>query len=108
MTGPAEFVERYDPARDRARIAFAWNVKHAEQFRDANEEFRGRVLECALANLGTVPIVLVRDLYDAETAWAAEAWCVNAEAVRALAEELLTRGGPDYVEAFLAGKIGRG
>src|SRR5207237_305391 len=54
------------------------------------------------------PIELVRDLFDAETAWAKEAWCVNSEAVRTLAEELLTRGGPAFVEDFLAGKLGRG
>jgi hypothetical protein len=103
-----QFVANYESARDRARLRFAWNGKHADQFRDANYEFRRRVLRPVLANLHAAPIELVRDLYDAETAWAAEAWCVKAEAVRALAEELLTRGGSDFVEDFLAGKFGRG
>lgn len=108
MADVAQFVAGYLSSRDRARIAFAWNGKHAEQFDDANYPFRRQVLKRALANPGAVSIDLVCDLYDAETAWAKEAWCVYAEAVRALAEELLTRGGPDYVEDFLAGKIGRG
>lgn len=108
MEAVNEFCARYTSAEGRARIAFAWNGKHAEQFLDANQPFRQRVLKTVLASLDRVPIELVRDLYDAETAWASEAWCVNAEAVRALAEELLTRGGPEFVEDFLRGKCGRG
>jgi hypothetical protein len=108
MAGAADFVANYDPARDRARVAFAWNGQHADGFRDANEPFRESVLEAALRNLAAAPIALVRDLYDAETAWAKEAWCVNSDAVRELAEELLTRGGTEFVEDFLAGKVGRG
>jgi hypothetical protein len=108
MAGAADFIAHYDPARDRARVAFAWNGRHADDFRDANQEFRESVLGAVLRNPGAAPIELVRDLYDAETAWAKEAWCVNSEAVRALAGELLTRGGSAYVEDYLAGKIGRG
>jgi hypothetical protein len=109
MANPRDFVRHYTgTAEDRARVAFAWNGKHAEEFEDANYNFRRSVLRVVLADLHAAPIALVRDLYDAETAMAKEAWGVYAEAVRALAEELLTRGGPDYVEDFLAGKIGRG
>jgi hypothetical protein len=103
-----EFCSRYTSARDRARISFAWNGKHADQFEDANFRFRQRVLKVVLADLHRAPIELVRELYDAETAWAKEAWGVNLQAVRALAEELLTRGGTEFVEDFLAGKFGRG
>lgn len=108
MSDLDRFVANYASALDWPRVAFTWNGRHADHFRDANSEFRQRVLRRTLKNLASAPIELVRDLYDAETAWAKEAWCVNAEAVRALAEELLTRGGPDYVEDFLAGKFGRG
>ena len=104
----ADFVTFYTPSLDRARIGFAWNGLHADRFHDANEEFRRRVRKHVCAALGTTPIELIRDLYDAETAWAQQAWCVNAEGVRALAEELLTRGGPAFVEDYLAGKSGRG
>lgn len=103
-----EFVAVYTPAVGGKQIAFAWNGQHAETFADSNYEFRRRVVEVVLLDPSAAPIELVRDLYDAETRWAAEAWCVYAEAVRALAEELLTRGGPDFVEDYLAGKIGRG
>lgn len=108
MPGAADFVANYHPARDRARIAFAWNGRHADGFRDANQEVRGRVIRAALEDVGRVPIELVRDLYDAETAWAKEAWCVNHRAVSTFARELLTRGGPAFVEDYLAGKVGRG
>jgi hypothetical protein len=108
MANLCEFVARYSTSEDRARIAFAWNGKHAGEFEDANYEFRREVLEIVLAEPAAVPIELIRDLYDAETALAKEAWGVYAEAVRALAEELLTRGGSEYVEDFLTGKLGRG
>lgn len=108
MTDPREFVKQYRTVEDRSRVVFAWNGKHAEGFADANYDFRQLVLEIVLSDLKGAPIELVRDLYDAETALAQEAWGVYAEAVRALAEELLTRGGPAFVEDFLRGKIGRG
>lgn len=108
MSDLAEFVEFYTPALDRPRVAFAWNGRHADHFADANENFRRRLLKHVLRDLSAAPIELVRDLFDAETAWAQQAWCVNAEGVRALARELLTRGGPGFVEDFLTGKVGRG
>jgi len=107
MSTPAAFVANYSTAECQARIAFAWNRKHAEQFLDANQEFRHPVVEHVLADLHTVTIELVRDLFDAETAFAKEAWGVNG-CVTPLARELLTRGGPEYVEDYLRGKLGRG
>lgn len=101
----AEFVTFYTPSLDRPRICFAWNGAHAERFRDANEEFRRAVIKHALADLGAAPIELVRDLFDAETAHAWEAWGVWFAAVHALARELLTRGGVEFVEDYLAGKF---
>ncbi|HEY1188819.1 MAG TPA: hypothetical protein VGE74_14285 [Gemmata sp.] len=100
-----DFATFYTPALDRARAAFAWTGGHADAFLDTNEPFRRQVLDLVLPNLGAAPIELVRDLYDAETAWAEQAWCVQAETARALAEELLTRGGPEFVEDFLQGKF---
>jgi hypothetical protein len=108
MNHTQQFVNSYSTAEDRQRIVFAWNGKHAEEFHDANDEFRQQVLALVLADPAVVPIELVRDLFDAETAMAKEAWGVNTEAVRALTRELLTRGGPAFVEDFLIGKIGRG
>jgi hypothetical protein len=108
MPAAADFIARYDPARDRARVAFAWNGKHADDFRDANQEFRRQVVRAALRDVSRVPVELVRDLYDAETAWAKEAWGVDHRAVSTFARELLTRGGAAFVEDYLAGKVGRG
>jgi len=109
VSDPRKFSRRYTAsAEERARITFAWNGKHAEEFQDANDAFRQQVLEVVLADVRAAPIELVRDLYDAETAHAKEAWGVNTEAVRSLAEELLTRGGPEFVEDYLRGKLGRG
>ena len=108
MSEVEAFIGDYQSARDRGRIAFAWNGQHADGFRDANAAFRRQVVRAVVADVRAAPVELVRDLYDAETSWAKEAWCVNAEAVRTLAEELLTRGGATFVEDYLAGKVGRG
>jgi hypothetical protein len=102
------YIANYSSAKHQGKMMFAWNGKHADAFQDANYEFRRQVLEIVLLDLKAAPIELIRDLYDAETAMALEAWGVYAEAVSALSEELLTRGGPAYVEDFLRGKIGRG
>jgi hypothetical protein len=96
------FIATYSAAAE-PRIAFAWNGKHSESFVDSNYDFRKAVLVHVLANKETAPVPLIRDLFLAETRYSKEAWAVDPR-VGELAKLLLTRGGPDYVEAFLEGK----
>ena len=57
-----------------------------------------------LTQLPTTPIELVRDLFLADTRCSREAWSISLE-VRHLADELLRRGGSDYLDDYLEGKF---
>lgn len=98
----SDFINNYKNA-DESRICFSWNGLHGEQFVDGNMEFRELILEAALRNLSSAPLVLIRDLFRAETRCAKEAWGV-ADGIGELAECLLRRGGTKYLYDFLEGK----
>jgi hypothetical protein len=84
-------------------IQFAWNGKHADDFVDSNYDFRKEVLEIVCSRK-EAPILLVRDLFVAETEWAKQAWCVEDDDVRELAQQLLDRGKQEFAIDFLRGK----
>ena len=97
----AHFVAHYDGA-EQARIAFAWNGKHAEQFCDHNLSFRRQVLAYCLAHADAVPLALWRDMWTAEAACAKEAWSVIKE-FDLLAQHLLINGGEAVLDDFVSG-----
>lgn len=103
MVDIAAFIAGYTPA-DEARIRFDWNGKHANGFVDRNREFRQPVREAVLADVSAAPLDLVRDLFRAETEFSREAWCI-VKGVSVLAEALLRRGGPLYLDDYLEGKF---
>ena len=96
-----EFVKNYSED-DELEIMFAWNGKHADDFKDENMEFRLAVLEYFKENRGVFPVTLIAALYDAETEFAREAWGVNP-VVSLLAEDLLERGREAYAPIYLKG-----
>lgn len=96
------FVREYSEP-DVARIRFAWNGRHGDMFVDQNYDFRKAVLAEALKEFEAAPVLLIRDLFEAETRYANEAWGVDRR-VGDLARLLLTRGGPSFVEDFFRGK----
>jgi hypothetical protein len=102
MSDVKAFAAEYSEA-DSQRINFAWNGRHAKDLADRNYDFRKKVLDEVLKDPDGTPIPLIRDLFEAETSFAKEAWCVDLR-VRQLAEILLTRGGPTFVEDFFCGK----
>ncbi|WP_373741323.1 hypothetical protein [Neisseria sp.] len=69
----AEFIRSYDGWHEL--ICFDWNGGSAETFSDGNADFRRLVLGYAPAKPETVPPQLWRDLFAAEAAWSAKAWC---------------------------------
>lgn len=97
-----EFIRAYTPA-DEPRIRFNWNGKHAEEFADPNMKFRDAVREAVLEDVSAVPLDLVRDLFRAETQCSREAWGIN-HGIGELAENLLRRGGTNYLDDYLEGK----
>ena len=96
-----EYVNNYSED-DELEIMFAWNGKHADEFDDENMEFRRSVLEYFEDNPKAFPLALVAALYDAETEFAKEAWCVN-KVVSLLAQEMLERGRAKYASTYLKG-----
>lgn len=99
----AAFIAGYK-STDEARIRFDWNGKHAEVFVDRNGKIRKAVREAVLADVSAAPLELIRDLFRAETQFSGEAWGI-AEGVGVLAEALLRRGGPAYLDDYLEGKF---
>jgi hypothetical protein len=102
MEDLSHFIASYTDA-DEHRIRFAWNGKHADEFSDANYDFRKKVLEAVLQQPDAAPLSLVRDLFRAETELSREVWCVDNR-VATLAEIMLTRGGRASLIEFLRGK----
>ena len=96
------FIAGYGPDDERF-IRFEWNGKNDTEFEDANLAFREAVFEAVLEDLEAAPILLVRDLYRAETQFSREAWCISGDVGR-LAEHLLRRGEDRFIEDFLEGK----
>lgn len=84
----------------KGRIDFAWNHQHAEQFHDANQEFRFEVVSFVCENPGAAPVELIRDLFAEQAKWAREAWAAPFH-FSELGELLLTRGGTGYLMDFL-------
>jgi hypothetical protein len=95
------FIRAYS-TRDRDRIVFASNGKLGPELRDANIQHRLAVCD-RLRKTGASPASdeLIRELYDAETAWAKAAWCVRHDTVSFLAAELLSRGGNKNLRHYL-------
>jgi len=98
----SKFVRNYSEA-DAHRIVFAWNGRHADEFEDANLEFRQRVLDAVEAEPAAAPLTLIRDLFRAETELSREAWCVD-QRVALLARVMLIRDGKGLLLEFLRGK----
>lgn len=96
-----EFIKNYSDD-DELKILFAWNGKHADDFFDENLEFRREVLRYFEKYPKEFSVELVGDLYNAETAFAKEAWGVHP-IVSLLAQEMLERGRSKYAPLYLKG-----
>jgi hypothetical protein len=101
MLAVRDFVRTYSPEAE-PQIAFAWNGKHADEFSDANMRFRREVCDFFDEDKAAFPLPLIAALFKAETLFAKEAWGVN-QVVSRLAQELLERGGVEYLDLYLAG-----
>jgi hypothetical protein len=101
MVTVKDFVRTYTPEAE-PQIAFAWNGKHASEFVDSNTQFRRDVCIYFEEEKDAFALPLIAALYKAETHFAKEAWGVN-RAVSSLAQELLERGGIEYLDVYLTG-----
>jgi hypothetical protein len=101
MLAVKDFVRIYSPEAE-PQIAFAWNGKHASEFIDANMQFRREVCSFFQDDKSAFSLPLIAALFKAESLFAKEAWGVN-RVVSRLAQELLERGGVEYLDLYLAG-----
>ncbi|HVK38066.1 MAG TPA: hypothetical protein VNA88_06015 [Candidatus Kapabacteria bacterium] len=101
MDDVAEFITAYTEA-DLVRIAFAWNGKHAGEFEDANQEFRGKVVQACLAAPEVAPLLLLEHLFLADAEWSREVWGSSRHFAN-LAEALLKRGQETAIPSFAKG-----
>ena len=92
------FISNYQ-SLDEVSIRFGWNDTD-----DSNWKFRTTVLEAVLADIDAAPVILIRDLFRAETRSAAHDWGFR-DGVDVLGEQLLRRGGIAYLDDFLEGKF---
>ncbi|HSR54179.1 MAG TPA: hypothetical protein VLV83_25400 [Acidobacteriota bacterium] len=103
MTKLRQFVERYSE-HDATAVRFAWNGKHGDDLKDDNADFRDELLGHFLDHKDSFPVALLRDLYDAETAYAREAWVIDLR-VGKLAQEMLIRDGKSSLDVYAKGLI---
>ena len=102
------FIRDYT-TKDRDRIVFASNGKLGPELLDANIQHRLAVCDRLRKTIASpASDELIRELYDAETAWAKAAWCVRHDTVSFLASELLTREGERNLRHYLGCCMFRG
>lgn len=87
---------------DQPRIAFASNGEVGSKLVDANRDVRIAVCDACVTDPSIASDELIRDLYDAETAYAQAVFGVRHKAVAFLATQLLARGGESNIRKFLA------
>jgi hypothetical protein len=100
MSDAAAFVAGFTEV-ESARVAFAWNGKHAGEFLDSNQEFRWAVAEYCLTHPEAAPVQLLEALFTAEAEWSKEAWGAP-ENFAELGALLLERGGSSVLGVFAA------
>jgi hypothetical protein len=96
-----KFADQYTRSRYE-EIRFAWNGKHANEFQDANIIFRSDLCRYLIPILDQVNLLLIRDLFEAESSCAKEAWGINSY-YHSLGKQLITRGRSVYLFDFLEG-----
>lgn len=101
MSNVQEYVTNYTAA-DAARVAFAWNGKHAEEFQDANQEFRQAVATYCIEHPEQASPELLATLFLADAAWSREAWGAPGHFAQ-LASTLLLRGSEAALDTFAKG-----
>jgi hypothetical protein len=83
----------------RDKINFAWNGKHAAEFKDDNLEFRKAIAEAVVAEPDTFPLALVSDLLQEEALCSRQAWGVPRYYM-GLLTILLNKGGREHLRDF--------
>jgi hypothetical protein len=103
MIATDDFISRY-VSEQRPQIDFAWNGKHAEEFKDINQDFRWQVVRLCIAQPELAPLNLLEHLFLADAEWAAEAWG-SPHHFAELGTLLLERGQEAALDSFSHGYV---
>jgi hypothetical protein len=103
MSSAAEFISQYT-ASSRGEIDFAWNGKHAADFRDSNQEFRWQVVNLCINQSSLASPLLLEHLFLADAEWAAEAWG-SPHHFAQLGSALLEIGQEAVLDSFSKGLV---
>ena len=98
MSDAADFISQYVPA-SRGEIDFSWNGKHAEEFKDSNQEFRWDVVNQCIAQPNLASPLLLEHLLLADAEWTAEAWG-SPQHFAQLGSVFLERGQEAAINSF--------
>jgi hypothetical protein len=98
MSSIQEYVTNYSVA-DSARVAFAWNGKHAAEFEDTNQDYRLAVATYCIEHPEQASPELLTTLLRADADWSREAWCSPGHFDQ-LASTLLIRGREAVLDTF--------
>jgi hypothetical protein len=97
------FADNYS-SKDFDKIKFDWNGERGDKFFDNNSKFRMELWGFLIPQLDTVKIELIRDLYSEISKYAKEAWGLPMK-YPLFAQQLLNRGGTDYIMDYLFGAM---
>lgn len=90
--------------KDFEIIKFDWNGQHGDKFQDNNVTFRTQLSEFLIPYLSSIKLELIKDLYLEHAKYSREAWAVYRN-FHLFAQELLSRGGINYIYEYLEGSI---
>jgi hypothetical protein len=103
MSSVTDFISQYT-ASSRSAIDFAWNGKHAADFRDSNQEFRWQVVDRCINQSRLASPLLLEHLFLADAEWAAEAWG-SPHHFAELGSALLEIGQEGVLDSFSRGFV---
>jgi len=96
-----QFANHYTSS-DFKKIKYEWNGKYGDEFFDQNYQFRMHLAEFLIPHLSTANLDLIRDIY-LEMGKSSEATFGVYVNFNRFAQELLQRGGVNYLMAYIEG-----
>jgi hypothetical protein len=98
------YINQYSPDQ-QAAISFHWNGQNKDGFKDLNLDFRRIISKAVISAHKNAPLILVRDLYNAELDYMRKSGCGSTQ-ISHLGKILLEQGTSTYLWDFLVGRFG--
>ncbi len=95
------FADNYKPS-DFAKIRYDWNGKYGREFHDNNYDFRMKLCQFLIPQIGKININLLLDLYTEATKTSKGTFSIYMN-IHVYAQELLTRNWKEYLKDYMQG-----